>query len=63
MTMPTTNPATRIQFDDLLDIAAANDVERRSPDDPVASVALVRAFATVSAAPRSLGRLAVAGAA
>ena len=32
--MTTTKSAPRFQFDDLLDIAPANDVERRSPDDP-----------------------------
>jgi RNA polymerase sigma factor FliA len=45
MTTPTTTPATRIEFDDLLDIGPANDVERCSPDDPMAGMALVRRIA------------------
>jgi len=35
----------RVEFDDLLDVAPANDVYRCSPDDPVAGMTLVRQIA------------------
>ena len=38
-------PGTRVEFDDLLDVAPANDVYRCSPDDPVAGMTLVRQIA------------------
>ena len=42
----TTKPAARRpEFDDLLDVAPANDVYRCSPDDPVAGMTLVRQLA------------------
>ncbi|MCU1279227.1 MAG: polymerase, sigma 28 subunit, SigD/FliA/WhiG, partial [bacterium] len=44
-TQPSKQPATRIQFDDLLAAAPANDVHRSSPDDPVAGMGLVRQIA------------------
>jgi hypothetical protein len=37
-TTPTTQRSTRVHFEDLLDIAPANDVDRRRPD-PVVMVA------------------------
>ena len=46
-TTTTTTTATKlnVSFDDLLDISAANDVDRCSPDDPVAGMKLVRQIA------------------
>ena len=43
----TTKPASQphVEFDDLLDVAPANDVYRCSPDDPVAGMTLVRQIA------------------
>jgi RNA polymerase sigma factor for flagellar operon FliA len=43
----TTQPASqpRVEFDDLLDVAPANDIYRCSPDDPVAGMTLVRQIA------------------
>ena len=38
-------PGPRVEFDDLLDVAPANDVYRCSPDDPVAGMTLVRQIA------------------
>jgi RNA polymerase sigma factor for flagellar operon FliA len=38
-------PAKRVEFDDLIEAAAANDVYRCSPDDPVAGMTLVRQIA------------------
>lgn len=35
----------RVEFDDLLDVAPANDVYRCSPDDPLAGMTLVRQIA------------------
>lgn len=40
-----TAPRNDVQFDDLLDVAPANDVYRCSPDDPVAGMTLVRQIA------------------
>jgi hypothetical protein len=34
-TTPTTKRATRVHFEDLLDIAPANDVDRRWPDPAI----------------------------
>ncbi|MCU1278511.1 MAG: polymerase sigma factor for flagellar operon [bacterium] len=41
----TTQTQPRIEFDELLDVTAANDVYRCSPDDPVAGMSLVRQIA------------------
>jgi RNA polymerase sigma factor for flagellar operon FliA len=38
-------PQSRIEFDDLLEVTAANDVYRCSPDDPMAGMSLVRQIA------------------
>jgi RNA polymerase sigma factor for flagellar operon FliA len=40
-----TAPKQRVDFDDLLDVAPANDVYRCSPDDPMAGMTLVRQIA------------------
>ena len=40
-----TEPKQQVEFDDLLDVAPANDVYRCSPDDPVAGMSLVRQIA------------------
>ncbi|MDB4966653.1 MAG: polymerase sigma factor for flagellar operon [Myxococcales bacterium] len=48
MTMTTTTTKTdksRVEFDDLLDVAPANDVYRCSPDDPIAGMLLVKQIA------------------
>jgi RNA polymerase sigma factor for flagellar operon FliA len=49
MTTTKSQPKPRIQFDDLLEVAAANDVYRCSPDDPVAGMSLVRQIAAAVA--------------
>jgi RNA polymerase sigma factor for flagellar operon FliA len=40
-----TQPQSRVEFDDLLGVAPANDVYRCSPDDPVAGMTLVKQIA------------------
>src|SRR5438270_3094244 len=40
-----TQPKSRVEFDDLLEVAPANDVYRCSPDDPVAGMTLVKQIA------------------
>ena len=44
-TQTTTTTKRALSFDDLLDIAPANDIDRCSPDDPVAGMKLVRQIA------------------
>ncbi|HEY2744388.1 MAG TPA: sigma-70 family RNA polymerase sigma factor [Polyangia bacterium] len=44
-TTTTTTAKPNVSFDDLLHIAPANDVERCSPDDPIAGMKLVRQIA------------------
>ena len=45
MTTTTSPSRPRVEFDDLLDIAPANDVYRCSPDDPDAGMVLVKQIA------------------
>jgi RNA polymerase sigma factor for flagellar operon FliA len=44
-TMTTTQTKSRVEFDDLLEVAPANDVYRCSPDDPIAGMTLVKQIA------------------